>query len=93
MHPGVPGILLTPICPFTLTNRPLIIPDSAVVKIRLDAEEENILVTCDGQVGVKLSSRDTIVIRKAKVPSYIVSLPDQPYFDVLKAKLRWSGGR
>ena len=92
LHPGVPGILLTPICPFTLTNRPLIIPDSGVVKIQLDADEENILLTCDGQVGMQLSSQDTIQIQKSQVPSYIVSLPGHHYFDVLKAKLRWSGG-
>jgi len=91
LHPRVPGILVTPICPFTLTNRPLIIPDSAEVKIRLYADEEDIVLTCDGQVGMQISSQDTIVIRKANIPTYVVVLPGQHYFDVLKAKLRWSG--
>lgn len=91
LHPRVPGILLTPICPFTLTNRPLIIPESAEVKIQPYADEEDMLLTCDGQVGIPLSSQDTIIIRDAKTPAYLVSLPGQHYFDVLKAKLRWSG--
>jgi len=93
IHPAVPGILMTPICPFTLTNRPLIIPDSAGIKIRLDKKSSDIMLTFDGQAGLEINEKHTIVIRKGPYPIHMITMPDQHYFDVLKAKLRWSGGR
>ena len=93
IHPSVPGILITPICPFTLTNRPLMVPDSAVIKIQLAEDTSDIMLTCDGQVGMKIDERDTIIISKSPNPVQMITLPDQNYFDVLKAKLKWSGSR
>ena len=93
IHPSVPGILITPICPFTLTNRPLMVPDSAVIKIQLAEDTSDIMLTCDGQVGMKIDERDTIIISKSPSPVQMITLPDQNYFEVLKAKLKWSGGR
>ena len=93
IHPSVPGILITPICPFTLTNRPLMVPDSAVIKIQLAEDTSDIMLTCDGQVGMKIDERDTIIISKSPSPVQMITLPDQNYFDVLKAKLKWSGSR
>ncbi len=93
IHPAVPGILMTPICPFTLTNRPLIIPDSACIKIRLEKKSSDIMLTFDGQAGLKINEEHTIIIRKSLYPVKMITLPEQHYFDVLKAKLRWSGGR
>jgi NAD+ kinase len=89
----VPGILITPICPFTLTNRPLMVPDSAAIKIQLAEETSDIMLTCDGQVGLKIDERDTIIISKSPHPVQMITMPDQNYFDVLKAKLKWSGSR
>jgi len=93
LHPGVPAIIMTPISPFTLTNRPLIIPDSACITIRLEEKSEDIMLTFDGQAGLEISEMDTIIVRKGKHPINLITMPDQEYFDVLKAKLRWSGGR
>ncbi|MEA3435279.1 MAG: NAD(+)/NADH kinase [Thermodesulfobacteriota bacterium] len=93
IHPSVPAIIMTPICPFTLTNRPLIITDSATVKIRLEKKSSDIMLTFDGQEGLKISDQDTITIQKGPRPINMITMPDQHYFDVLKAKLRWSGGR
>jgi NAD+ kinase len=93
IHPSVPGILITPICPFTLTNRPLMVPDSAAIKIQLAEDTSNIMLTCDGQVGLKIDERDTVIISKSPSPVQMITMPDQNYFDVLKAKLRWSGSR
>ena len=93
IHPAVPGILMTPICPFTLTNRPLIIPDSACVKIRLDKKSTDIMLTFDGQAGIEINEEHTIIIRKGPYPINLITMPDQHYYDVLKAKLRWSGSR
>lgn len=93
IHPAVPGILMTPICPFTLTNRPLIVPDSANIKIRLGKKSSDIMLTFDGQIGLEINEEHTIIIRKGLYPVKMITLPGQQYFDVLKAKLRWSGGR
>jgi NAD+ kinase len=93
IHPEVPGILLTPICPFTLTNRPLIVPDTVGIKIRLEKGSSDIFLTFDGQEGLDISDRDIILVEKAPYPVRMIVVPGQSYFDVLKAKLRWSGGR
>jgi NAD+ kinase len=93
IHPAVPAILMTPICPFTLTNRPLIVPDSATIRISLGKKSSDIILTFDGQAGLEITEDHTIIIKKAPCPVSMITLPDQHYFDVLKAKLRWSGGR
>lgn len=93
IHPDVPGIIVTPICPFTLTNRPLILPDSVAIKVVLEKEAQNVMLTFDGQAGFEISPRDMIIIEKCPIPVHLITVPNQYYFDVLKAKLRWSGGR
>lgn len=93
IHPQVPGIIITPICPFTLTNRPLIISDQGEIKIKLEESAEDIVLTLDGQLGIPIDSRDTIIITKSRHPARMIALPDRSYFDILKTKLRWSGGR
>ena len=93
IHPGVHGILITPICPFTLTNRPLVVPDSACIKVRLAKESLDIILTFDGQGCIEIDENDTIIIQKGHYPINMITMPDQHYIDVLKDKLRWSGGR
>ena len=93
IHPAVPGILLSPICPFTLTNRPLIISDTDRISIRLDSSASDIMVTFDGQIGMEITAEDEISVHKSLHPVRMIDIPGQNYFDVLKAKLRWSGGR
>jgi NAD+ kinase len=92
IHPAVPGIILTPICPFTLTNRPLIIPDRSEITLRFDEKSTDMMLTMDGQEGLEVSSRDVIRVRQHPHPLKMLTLPGQRYYDVLKAKLRWSGG-
>jgi NAD+ kinase len=93
IHPDVPGIIITPICPFTLTNRPLIVPDSIRITLKLATGASDIKLTFDGQEGLDIDDRDTIIVRKGSHALNMITLPGQHYFDVLKAKLRWSGGR
>ena len=93
VHPDVPGIIITPICAFTLTNRPLIIPDSIKIKLKLDKKATDIMLTFDGQEGLEINYQDEILITKSPHPVNMITLPGQNYFDILKAKLRWSGGR
>lgn len=93
VHPTVQSILVTPICPFTLTNRPLIVPDTAQIKIQLTEKSENIFLTFDGQVGVPIDEEHQIVVSKDPIAVKAIQLPDREFFDVLKTKLRWSGSR
>ncbi len=93
VHPKVPGFIITPICPFTLTNRPLIVPDEVEITLRLDKGSSDIVLTLDGQTGLNLTDKDVITVRRSDHPLNLILLPDRHYFDVLKAKLRWSGGR
>ena len=93
IHPAVPAIILTPICPFTLTNRPLIVPDPACIKIKLKKKSSGIMLTLDGQAGIDIDDRVTIIIKKSDHPVSMITLPNQDYFDILKAKLKWSGGQ
>ncbi len=93
VHPAVPASIMTPICPFTLTNRPLILSDTVCIKIRLAKKSSDIMLTFDGQVGLEINDQDEIFIKKGEYPINMITLPGQHYFDVLKAKLRWSGGR
>jgi NAD+ kinase len=93
IHPAVPSIILTPICPFTLTNRPLIVPDSAKIKIRLTKGSSDIILTFDGQKGLEINDQDEIFIQKGPHSINLITLPERQYFDILKNKLKWSGGR
>ena len=93
IHPDVAGIILTPISPFTLTNRPLMVPDAVSITIKLAEKSSDIVLTFDGQVGLEIGDKDTIIVEKGPHPIHMITIPDQDYFDVLKTKLRWSGGR
>ena len=93
VHPTVQSILITPICPFTLTNRPLIVPDSAHIKIQLAEKSENIVLTFDGQVGLPIDEGHSMTVSKDPIAVQAIQLPDRDFFDVLKTKLRWSGSR
>jgi len=89
----VPSMILTPICPFTLTNRPLIIPDSTKIEIRLEGSPEDMILTLDGQEGFEMDPGDKIFIKKSRNSIKMISFDNQSYFKVLKTRLKWSGGR
>ena len=91
IHPDVAGIIITPICPFTLTNRPVIVPDTSHIKIRISPKSSDVILTLDGQEGLSITSEDTILVEKSPYPVKTVVIPDQHFYDVLKAKLKWSG--
>ena len=93
VHPAVPSIILTPICPFTLTNRPLLIPDHTRIEIRLEGSPEDMILTLDGQEGYEMDPGDKIFVKKSRNNIRMISFEDHSYFKVLKTRLHWSGGR
>ena len=92
LYPTLANFVLTPICPFTLTNRPIILPDSDTVSIGMGKEsEEKVSLTFDGQVGFDFSHGDKVIIGKSKKKIALMKSPDQTYFEILRAKLMWGG--
>lgn len=90
VHPAVPSILVTPICPHSLTSRPVVLPVDSRVSISLPQQFGEIFLTVDGQETVKLGKEDTIRVRTAKHKISFVRSSSQTYFDILKTKLHWS---
>ena len=89
VYPSMNAVVLTPICPFTLTNRPIVIPDTAEIELRLVNENEGVVLTLDGQIGYTMNAGDKVVIRKSTTTFNIVQPPNRNYFDVLRNKLKW----
>ncbi len=89
VYPSMNAVVLTPICPFTLTNRPIVVPDRAHIELKLPGEHKGVLLTLDGQTGIPLNSGDTVSIRKSETTFNLVLPPNRNYFDVLRNKLKW----
>ena len=89
IYPSMNAIVITPICPFTLSNRPLVAPDDSIIELRLKTEREDVALTLDGQVGFPLQVEDRVVIRKSNTTFNLVQPMNRNYFDVLRDKLRW----
>ena len=91
VHPCVKTIILTPICPFTLINRPLMLPDNVTIRINVEQRDSNIFLTFDGQVGLHITHEDAVIVKKAPHTIRMIRSPDQSYYELLKSKLSWSG--
>ncbi|MDB9823039.1 NAD(+)/NADH kinase [Deltaproteobacteria bacterium] len=92
LYPTMSNVILTPICPFSLTNRPIILPDSETVSIMMGKEiEEKVSLTFDGQVGFELLQGDRILISKSRARIKLFKSPDQTYFEILRTKMMWGG--
>jgi NAD+ kinase len=89
VYPTVESFVVTPICPHTLTNRPLVIPDTAKIDIDFQAEGDAVFLTLDGQIGIELVKGDQIVVRKASEKLRLVLPSKKTYFQVLRNKLKW----
>jgi NAD+ kinase len=89
IFPSMNAVVVTPICPFTLSNRPIVVPDDAVIELRLKTDQQDVSLTLDGQVGLPLKVEDRVVIRKSQTTFNLVQPMNRNYFDVLRDKLRW----
>ena len=83
------AVVLTPICPFTLTNRPIVVPDHATIELKLHDENEGVVLSLDGQTGYPMRARDAVRIRKSSATLNLVQPTNRNYFDVLRDKLKW----
>lgn len=89
VHPALSAIILTPICPFTLASRPLIVPSYFPLQIEVDSGGENVNLTADGQVNMPLLPGDRVVARAHSAKISLVVNPKRCFIDTLRQKLGW----
>ena len=89
IHPDLDAFVITPICPHALTNRPLVVSDSARVEVELSTAGESAYLTLDGQTGVQLGHNDRVTVAKSAHRVHLVRPMDKTYFEILRNKLRW----
>ncbi|MCB1023800.1 MAG: NAD(+)/NADH kinase [Acidobacteria bacterium] len=89
VYPSMNAVVLTPICPFTLTNRPIVMPDDAEISLKLLNRNEGVVLTLDGQIGYEMEAKDVVKIRKSETSFNLVQPTNRNYFDVLRNKLKW----
>ena len=92
IDPAVQSLILTPICPHTLTHRPLIVPGNAEIDVTLTSKDDGAMATLDGQVGVAITQGDTVVIQTSEHRTRLIRFPESNYYDVLREKLKWGDG-
>jgi NAD+ kinase len=91
VHPDVDALVLTPIAPHTLTNRPVVIPGDAEVEVRAETSHgsDEVFVTYDGQYGYPVHAADRVCVKKAQQALRLVKAPARDYFELLREKLKW----
>ncbi|MBI4823199.1 MAG: NAD(+)/NADH kinase [Nitrospirae bacterium] len=90
LYPTIDNMVLTPICPHTLTNRPIVLPDDALIEVTLRSKTEDVSLTLDGQVGFHLMENDTVEIKRSPFKTHLLMPSERDYFQVLRTKLRWA---
>jgi len=89
IYPTMGAVVITPICPHMLTNRPLVLPDTFDIEVSIVSRESEVFLTLDGQEGVEISFEDRICVSKSPQTVLLVQSPEKNYFDVLRTKLKW----
>jgi NAD+ kinase len=89
LYPDLEALILTPICPFTMTHRPIIVPDTSVIEVQMGESSEEVILTFDGQVGFDLVDNDRVIVSKSEKKLKLIKSPDQDYYDILRTKLKW----
>ena len=89
LYPDLNSIIITPICPHTLTHRPIVVSGDVKIKIELNSFDSEVFVTLDGQIGYALKNDDKVLIEKSEEKIYIIKSPKKDYFEVLRNKLKW----
>lgn len=89
VYPSLQALVLTPICPHMLTNRPLVIPDGVRIEVVLISQNEDVYLTLDGQVGFALRYRDVVEVKTSENALKLIKSSHRNYYEVLRAKLKW----
>jgi NAD+ kinase len=89
VHPAVESFIITPICPHTLSDRPVVVRDTSIIDVKLSAGTESVFLTLDGQKGIPLQATDHIGISRAAQLLKLIQTPKKSYFEILRNKLKW----
>ena len=89
IYPGNHCHVISPICPHTLTNRPIVVSDEATIRIAIKSQDQDVVFTADGQEGMHLQCGDVVELRKSNHCTLLIKSPSKDYFQVLRTKLRW----
>lgn len=89
IYPSLHCIIITPICPHTLTNRPIVIPDDVTIHVVLKTTQQEVLLTLDGQQGFMLEYGDVVEVKKSETGILLIKSPYRHYFELLREKLKW----
>lgn len=93
INPEMNALVFTPICPYSLSNRPIVTGGDEMIRVRINNNQRaNILLTIDGQDSVNLEENDTVIFREYSRYARIVMSDKRAFFDVVRTKLKWSGG-
>lgn len=89
LEPALSAIILTPLCPHTLTNRPIVVPGKAGIRVTLRSSGYTVFLSPDGQEGVRLNHGDRVEARDYGLPVSLIKMPSRSYFEILREKLKW----
>lgn len=89
LYPTIHSIIVAPVCPFNMKNRPVVIPDWMTVTISPSPGQTNIVLVLDGQVDVAIKCRDIVRIKRAPESVYLIQYEGKSYFDILRERLMW----
>jgi NAD+ kinase len=89
LEPTLGAVVLSPICPHTLTNRPIVVPSHATIRVTLRSFGDTVILVPDGQPGVRLNNGDKVEARDYGLPVSLIKLPSRSYYEILRAKLKW----
>jgi len=89
VHPSVESFIITPICPHTLSDRPVVVGDTSIIEVKLSAGTESVFLTLDGQKGIPLQATDRVRISRAQQLLKLIQTPNKSYFEILRNKLKW----
>jgi len=89
VHPSVEAFIITPICPHTLTDRPVVVRDSCCIEVRLAGNAESVFLTLDGQKGIPMQEGDCIRMTRSSQVLHLIQPPRKSYFEILRSKLKW----
>lgn len=89
LEPTLGAIVLSPICPHTLTNRPIVVPSNAAIRVTLRSFGDTVFFSPDGQKGIRLHNGDQVEARDYGMPVSLIKLPSRSYYEILREKLKW----
>lgn len=89
VHPAVESFVITPICPHTLSDRPVVVRDTSIIEAKLSVGTESVFLTLDGQKGIPLQPTDRVRISRAQQLLKLIQTPNKSYFEILRNKLKW----